>query len=210
MVFLSRRSISFVASSQARVISEKLNRSLENFLFSKAWRGKPAQAGLDGFPDVIGIREAEFDQVVKAAIEGLVQPVSVIGGGDHEAVAAEFFDEDEEAVEQAPHFANIASEVPCVANAVELIEKIDCPVPIHRLENDPEFRKGFPQIAGDQAVQADHEQGEGQLVGQGCGGHGFATARGASEKEALAWPQAVFLEPGQILLFFEDAFDAVA
>ena len=117
----------------------------------------------------------------------------MIGGGDYQTVAAQLLDEDEKAIEKSSHFSHVACEVASVADAVELIEEIDGTGAVDGFEDDAELRKGLAEVAGDEAVESDDEEREGQLIGKGTGGHGFAAARRPGEEEPLAGAEAVFL-----------------
>lgn len=177
----------------------------QDLLFSKFWSWEPAKASLNRFPDLRWIGESELNQVIKATIKGLVEPITVVGSGNDEAIATELFDEDQESVQKTPHFADIACEVPGVADAVKLVEQVDGPGPVDRLENHAKLRERFAKIAGDEAVESNNKQGQREFVGQSGGGHGLSASRWAGEEKSLTRLEPMFFEAGEIPLFFEDS-----
>jgi hypothetical protein len=74
---------------------------------------------------MFSVGKSKLNKVVEPTVKCLVESISVVGGGNDKAVAAELFDEDQESVQEATHFADIAGEVPGVTDTVELVEQID-------------------------------------------------------------------------------------
>src|SRR5690606_38324170 len=64
---------------------------LEHLCLAELGCGHVGQSGSYGFLDVIRIGQSEFDEIVKAAIQGFIETIAVVGGGNDEAVAVQFF-----------------------------------------------------------------------------------------------------------------------
>src|SRR5690606_20604315 len=82
------------------------------------------QEALYGRPDLCGFRQPELYEVVETAEKRLVEPLTVVGRGDDQAVAPHPLDEDKEGIQHAAHFTHVTGSIPRVADAVELVEEV--------------------------------------------------------------------------------------
>ena len=97
----------------------------------------PGEPFAEGALGKLGVGQAKLDEVVESPIQRTVEQMAVIRGRDDDAVAAMVLNEDEEGIQHPAHFTDIVFRAACDADGVKLVKEIDCPSPLHGIENHP-------------------------------------------------------------------------
>jgi hypothetical protein len=109
----------------------------------------------------------------------------VVGRGHHHHVAGKVVDLHEQRAHQPLDLARLVQISALLADGVELVEEEDalaCPRVAKHL---PEALGGLTEIAAHQALVADHEEWDHEIVREGLGHRGLAGARRTDEQHTV-------------------------
>src|SRR5690606_12699774 len=93
-----------------------------------------------------------------------------------EAVGVVRLEELQERVEHPANFTDVVGATPRAAERIELVEEVDAPRRLNRLEDEAQLGRRFTHVLGDEAIELDGKQRQTKLARQRCGGHRLARA----------------------------------
>src|SRR5690606_34892993 len=149
--------------------------------------------------------QAVFDHGIETAEQGPVQDLRMVGRAYDDTVGVILFQKLQERVQHPTYLADLILGGAFAPQSVEFIEEVYRPRLLDRLENQSQLGGGLSQIAGNQPVELDREEGNAQLAGQRRGGHRLSGARRAKEQQLADWRHAVSPDAFPLALLQEDA-----
>src|SRR5262245_57939102 len=123
---------------------------------------------------------------------------------DKNAVGRVRFEELEKRVEHPSDLAHVVCRRAMASERVKLIEQVDTPCLLDRFEEQAELCGSLAEVLGDESIQLDREEREGQLAGKGRCGERFPGPGGAYEKKQANRSQSVLPQARAASLLGDD------
>ncbi len=128
---------------------------------------------------------------------------------EDEAFRVVEFEELEEGVEDAANLADVVPRCAFATERVELVEQVDSPGLLYRVEHKTQLRGGLAHELRDEPVELDGEQRQPELPGQDRPRHRLPRSRRPKKQQATDRVEAVLADPGALPLLDQHSLDSL-